>query len=233
MTTLCSFLRAVLPDGIGFAAGAIDQRCADLTGLEREAVATASAKRRREFSAGRACARAALAELGCPVREIAVAADRGPIWPEGYVGSITHSDTLCAAIAGFGSTFAGLGLDIEPATPLEENLRPIVCRTDERHRLRPNTGSGFDDAKFLFVAKEAVFKAYYPATRAFLEFQDVRIDLDDQAKSFAATLMNSDIPSVAGLRCFEGRFGVAEAHAVAVVVIRGAQNSERLTGAGP
>ena len=61
---------------------------------ERGAVAKAVPKRVAQFTAGRVCARRALAQLGNtePV-PILMGEDRAPQWPAGYVGSISHTDT--------------------------------------------------------------------------------------------------------------------------------------------
>src|SRR5271170_2846494 len=55
-------------------------------------------KRVQEFTAGRLCARRALAEFGIVDFPIKVADDRRPIWPDSMVGSITHTAGFCAAV---------------------------------------------------------------------------------------------------------------------------------------
>src|ERR1700692_4432176 len=52
-------------------------------------------KRAEEFAAGRACAHRLLAEFGIVDFPVKVAADRQPLWPEGLVGSITHTSGFC------------------------------------------------------------------------------------------------------------------------------------------
>src|SRR5437667_9377540 len=49
------------------------------------------------FDMGRACAAELLAELGARETSVAMAADRSPVWPQGYVRSITHTDDLLRA----------------------------------------------------------------------------------------------------------------------------------------
>src|SRR3989442_10263338 len=52
------------------------------------------------FDRGRACAAELLAELGARETSVGMAADRSPVWPHGYVGSITHTgDLLGVAVA--------------------------------------------------------------------------------------------------------------------------------------
>lgn len=218
MTGLNDLLRSMLPHDIAFAAGAIEHAGFDLFDVESLALSGAVAKRRREFTAGRTYARAALAALACPPQPIPPAADRRPIWPHGFVGSISHCDHLCAAIVGRSAAYVGLGIDIDDDTPVEDGLRDIICRPDERQRLTA-PGLSADAAKLLFVMKEAVFKAYYPATNAFLDFHEVSVELDERSRSFRATLVAADKPELADSRCFLGCVGRVEGHLVAVVAI--------------
>ena len=222
MTGLDDLLKSMLPHDVAFAAGAIEHVGFDLFDVEAAALSGAVAKRQREFIAGRAYARAALAALACPPQPIPAAADRRPIWPRGFVGSISHCDHLCAAIVGRSAAYLGLGIDIDDDTPLEDALRDIICRHDERQRIA-DTGLSVDAAKLLFVVKEAVFKAYYPATSAFLDFHEVSVELDKRSRSFKATLVAAEKPSLADSRCFLGRVGRVEGHLIAVVTI--ARNS--------
>src|SRR3979409_1002599 len=56
-----------------------------------QALRHATQKRQREFLAGRWCAEEALQCLGAGSTHVAMAKDRAPIWPDGVVGSITHT----------------------------------------------------------------------------------------------------------------------------------------------
>ncbi|MEX2466343.1 MAG: hypothetical protein WD995_05500, partial [Gemmatimonadota bacterium] len=92
---------------------------------EREAVRNAVPKRRIEFARGRHCARAALVRAGWDrgFVEIPVGAERQPVWPAGFTGSITHCDGLVAAVATrLGPNLTAIGLDAEPARPLPEDV---------------------------------------------------------------------------------------------------------------
>jgi 4'-phosphopantetheinyl transferase EntD len=149
---------------------------------EAALVARAVARRRRDFAAGRACARAALSALGRPAAAIGARPERDPIWPEGVVGSITHTDGWVAAAVAPAAAFAGLGLDAEAGTPLDEALIRLVCR--------PGEPSDPIAAKAVFCAKEAVYKAVFPSTRTFLEFHDVEVAFEgDGAGPFTATVV--------------------------------------------
>src|SRR4051812_8335062 len=68
--------------------------------------------RRQEFVAGRWCAREALREVGCSDSALLPGPLGSPVWPPGYLGSITHDDGHCIAVAGWGGTLRGIGVDL-------------------------------------------------------------------------------------------------------------------------
>jgi len=215
-------LASLLPQDVKFAAGGIRDAPRDMFASEELAISSAVERRRHEFSAGRSYARLALAACGCTPQPIPVGADRRPVWPKGYVGSISHSDRLCAAVASRADRYAGLGIDTESDASLPADLRDMVCRPEERFGRVP---PGCDLAKMLFVAKEAVFKAYYPVTEVFLDFHDVAVKLIPASCSFEAVLVRRQIPQLSN-RPLLGRIGTADSHVVAVVAIARADLAE-------
>ncbi|MEM7435734.1 MAG: 4'-phosphopantetheinyl transferase, partial [Myxococcota bacterium] len=81
---------------------------------EASIVAGAVPRRVSEFTAGRTCARQALSKLKGPSGyALLQGEDRGPIWPTGFVGSITHADFWCAAAVARESDVRAVGIDIE------------------------------------------------------------------------------------------------------------------------
>jgi len=134
---------------------------------EAALVSRAVERRRRDFTAGRACAHAALHAVGRATPTIGAHPERDPVWPAGVVGSITHTDGWVAAAVTRSDVFAGVGLDAEAATPLDPAIVDLVCGPGE-----PRDPMA---AKAVFCAKEAVYKAVFPATRTFLEFHDVEV----------------------------------------------------------
>jgi len=149
-------------------------------------------KRRREFAAGRRAARKALKELGLQEAAIPANADRSPSWPEGLVGSISHSEEVCLALLAPALIYRYIGLDVEPNQPLEQDLWPIVLSDREQRWI-----NGFDQdkqgllAKQIFSAKESVFKAQFPMTKAMLEFRDVEIEFGEDVTAFSAQIKPS------------------------------------------
>lgn len=152
-----------------------------LVGAEREAIEGAATTRVEQFTAGRVCSRLALSRFGvASTTPILRGEDRAPIWPKGYVGSITHTDTWCAAAVARDDVMRAIGIDLEPATPLKEALWRRVCTRAERERLRELPDSGLM-GKILFSAKESVYKCQYTLTTQFLGFHAVEVEVGDGA----------------------------------------------------
>lgn len=121
------------------------------------------AKRTREIIAGRILARVLMVEAGLKATPLPMGADRAPIWPAGYTGSITHTDGIVAVALGR-RHLGTIGIDIEGFKQLDPAVGERIRRHDE-------TGNAIS----LFVAKEAVFKAQYPQTGEMLSHHEVRI----------------------------------------------------------
>jgi 4'-phosphopantetheinyl transferase EntD len=152
---------------------------------EHDHLAKARRPRVLEFRAGRCAARRALEALGVSPSFIGRHPDRSPIWPPGIVGSITHVGRdgvgWAAAAVARDEDFSSIGVDAESATPLEPALwrRILTAGELERLDLAPTERRGLI-AKTLFSAKEALYKCQYPLTRAFLEFREVEVDLEEE-----------------------------------------------------
>jgi len=146
---------------------------------EQEAVAGAAKTRVEQYTAGRVCSRIALGRFGvAATTPILRGEDRAPIWPPGFVGSISHTDSWCAAAVARVEDARSIGIDLETATPLKESLWRRVCTPKERDWLHELSAPGLT-GKILFSVKEAVYKCQYPVTQKFLGFHAVEIELAD------------------------------------------------------
>lgn len=166
-------LTALFPPGVAVAA--CDLASADpgaLWPLERDAIAGAVPHRLAEFAAGRQAARQALAALGHPATALPLGLDRAPLWPDGIAGSIAHAAGIAIAVARSGPP---LGIDVEEDAPLSPDLWPVILSPQEQHDL-PEGDTG-RHARQIFAAKEALFKAQDPATRAMFGFDAVAVAL--------------------------------------------------------
>lgn len=194
-------LESLLPAEIRACAATVTNCVDDLLPSERPFIANAVASRQREFATGRVLARRLLADLGHPDFPLVRDKDRVPRWPDGVVGSISHSGSLCVVAVALESQFRGVGLDIEPDEPVESDIERVVCRGDEHDWVVGGKGDERGRrCRVIFSVKEAVYKAFYPRTRVFWSFQDVNVSVDLERGRYRALL-----PESAGIAQVEGR----------------------------
>jgi 4'-phosphopantetheinyl transferase EntD len=170
---------------------------------EAALVRSAVAERRREFTAGRNCARATLRALGIAEVAIPVGAGRAPRFPGDVSGSITHAGAYCAAAAIHRGPVASIGIDAESIAPLPSALVAMILSARERAAFTDHAVAPYDLAKLAFSAKEAFYKAWYPLTGVMLEFRDVAIALDCERGQYTIGSSRYVLP----WRCV-GRFAV-------------------------
>lgn len=215
------YFSAVLDWPIAIAESAIADETASLYPGETASLVAAVPRRRAEFSTGRKCARAAMAQLGISAQALLPQPDRTPLWPEGITGSITHTLQHCAAAVGRRSDgIEAIGIDLEPATSLPEGLWENICSADE---LAAAEAAGYSAAlapRLLFGAKEAAFKAQFLLSRTMLEFSDLELEFEPSAAKYTA-IFKRDVPQFAKGSRLGGRLRIADGHiACAVVVVK-------------
>jgi enterobactin synthetase component D / holo-[acyl-carrier protein] synthase len=174
---------------------------------EAATVAGAVAERRREFGTVRYCARKALARIGAPAVAILPDGDGAPRWPAGVVGSITHCAGYRAAAVARSGELCGIGIDAEPHAPVPEDALDLIAREEERAQLRSleDGDPSLHWSRILFCAKEAVYKAWFPLTRRWLEFADLSTTLRPDGTFSARPLVEAPLD----LRSFSGRWAVS------------------------
>ncbi len=195
MANLQTSLRAVLPREIAVEATGIPQNHVKANARWRAMLPPrCSPKRLAEFAVGRYCAARALGRLGARSTHVGVGSAREPIAPEGYCVSISHDDCHAVAVAGHSATWPGLGIDIEPDSPLDAELLAVVCSETERAS-RPDNVAELDYAKQLFSIKESVFKAAYPRVQTVLDWRQIGVALEGEDR-FVAVLREASVPGM-------------------------------------
>jgi len=166
-------LAAILPPGVHAACRAIRGGEQALLLPEEAASLTSQKDRMRDASgAARHAARGLMVQAGLDVAPVRKTASGAPVWPPGVVGSMAHDDEFAVAAVASAGAFGGLGLDIEPAEPLPEDVAAIV-------RMPGDILDGVEEklaSRLLFAAKEAVYKAIFPRDELILGFEDAVID---------------------------------------------------------
>jgi len=203
---------------LGFAATEEPVAGDRLLPAERALVASAGPERVAEFTAGRHCARLALASLDPSLARMPVLAGAGgaPVWPAGFVGSITHCPGWTGAVAARSGRWPGsvlprglrgVGLDAEPADALPPGVLDVVASAAERQALtalgaeRP----GIPWDRLLFSAKEATYKACYPLSGVVVGHDAVRVELSP-AGSFTGVASADDASGRASSLAVRGRW---------------------------
>ncbi|HAH2770906.1 4'-phosphopantetheinyl transferase family protein [Escherichia coli] len=150
---------------------------------------SAVTKRKAEYLAGRYAAGLLLKKVGCN-GAVVTGTDRAPIWPTGWQGSISHTDTWAVAILTQYCSGIRLGVDIETFRP--ELIREIATNftTDDERDVLIASGIPFETTLLIyFSAKESLFKALYPLVHHKFDFETAKLcELDSYNQSFTMKL---------------------------------------------
>ena len=191
---------SVADGGVSVGAAAIDPADeARLLPQEAAIVASAVAKRRREFASGRALLR----RLLDTDEAVTVLVTRAPQLPSGVVASLAHDDAVVVAAVSRHRSVRSVGIDVEPVGAVDGEVADAVRRPEERHL----------DPTWVFVAKEAMYKAWSSQGGRFLRHEDVSVT-DTGGGSFVATVLADE-------RSFTGNSTVVGGRVVALVVVIG------------
>ncbi len=178
-------------------------------------------KRKAEFIAGRYCARKAMLQLDDVVSvsdspSIDIGEKREPLWPEGIIGSITHSHGYAAAVAGSKAHFRGIGIDSEHSIgeKTANNVSSQILTDEENYQHNTDiVNSAVDYLTLVFSAKESIFKSLYPLVLQYFDFRDAVIHLSaDNKNQFEFRLLknlNDEFCAGyhgSGIYCFNGNF---------------------------
>ena len=186
---------------------------------EASALGVVVEKRFAEFAVGRWCSRRALREIGAPERPLLPGPNREPMWPPGFVGSISHCEGYCIAAVARSEDSSSVGIDIEPDEPLPDGVIDQITSQDEGAWVAE--GPRLEHrGRLLFSAKESVYKAWFPLTGTWLGFEDVRLTFSPDQASFgvqAASDLHRAHQTL--LASFEGRCARARGLIVTSVVV--------------
>jgi 4'-phosphopantetheinyl transferase EntD len=212
----------ILPPGVAAQEAFSDLLSIELFPAEEAVIANAVDKRRREFTTARACARAALAELGLPPVPILPGLRGAPQWPAGVVGSITHCAGYRASAVAHDRDIVTIGLDAEPHETLPHGVLGAVASPAEQASLAELSAArpGVCWDRMLFCAKETVYKAWFPLTMRWLGFEDAVVHFDPGGQTFSARLLvDGPVVNGAKLSGFTGRWMVSDGLIATTIVI--------------
>jgi enterobactin synthetase component D len=136
-------------------------------------------KRHIEYLAGRWCAREAMRARHPGHAHLAVSTrhDRAPAWPDGLVGSITHTQGFASAAVADGRVVRSIGVDSE-VTFTVERARRLGGQFARPGELAALAGGAWDEAVIataVFSAKESVYKCLHPFVQEFFGFHAAEV----------------------------------------------------------
>lgn len=185
---------------------------------EEPLIAKSVAKRRNEFITVRYCARQALAALGVPQGPI-LKGDKGqPLWPDGVVGSMTHTEGFRGAVVGRADAVRSVGIDAEPHDVLPKGVLKSIALPAERDEISA-LPDGIHWDRVLFCAKETTYKAWFPLTTRWLGFEDAHITISPDGSFESQILVDGTANDGTTLRQFAGRWVVDKGLILTAIVV--------------
>jgi 4'-phosphopantetheinyl transferase EntD len=208
------FSNLKVPSFISVSSGPLLDDVPPLHDDELASTAPMSLDRLKEFSQGRWHARRALAQFGVTDASLPVSANRSPVWPKGYVGSISHVPAnrqhhlpgQVMAVAAQSKDCSGLGVDLERTGMLmPEHWQAFLCTRELAYIGSRPWSQRNHWAHGLWSAKEAAMKALMRP----LDAQSVEVRMFADERSFVIhgcilqTGFTEDLGHVSGWITFE------------------------------
>jgi enterobactin synthetase component D len=133
-------------------------------------------RRRSEFAQGRACLHGLLEEMG-ENKKVGSAEDRSPVWPDGFVGSLSHSDVWIWGCVARQSDLLSIGIDTErvASSTLRQDVQDTVATDSEWSLVRQSGLTPEEAFTLVFSAKEAFYKCWHPLVKTYFDFFDVQV----------------------------------------------------------
>ncbi|MGR4051658.1 4'-phosphopantetheinyl transferase family protein [Kosakonia cowanii] len=178
----------------------------------------AGVKRRAEYLAARYGAKLLLAHHGCDA-SVGMAADRAPLWPAGWCGSLSHTHDRAIAIIAPGDGGLTPGVDIEMLAPETMRETADMFTSAQEQALLAACPLPYESALLIaFSAKESLFKALYPEVRRFFDFDAARVcQIDTTAQRITLELTQTLTARRAQGSQLTGYYFLAEDHLITLI----------------
>ena len=186
--------------GCGFSEGRFNAGLFAEYGIAEPDVISRSVPRRRaQYLAGRICARQTLRSLSEAAADgqLPIAADRRPMWPAGFTGSISHCAGMAVAVACPKGRARGIGVDVEYV--LEDQVwreigESVTHGSDAAFLASASEPLGIAVARtVLFSAKESFFKSAFGMVGRVFDFDALSLVGLDADAGTATAVVNLDL----------------------------------------
>lgn len=173
----------------------------------------ATTKRQMEFLAGRYIAHKALRELCFDISHIPRNEHGAPVWPDGVVASVSHTNSVAVCAASLRRHNDYLGVDIENwISPLNtKDIMRIVIDSHEEYILSGADVSFESALTIAFSAKESFFKALYSHVGKHFNFEAAKIYAFCMKEKSVTLIVNSTLsPLILEGKIFECKYSMDE-----------------------
>jgi 4'-phosphopantetheinyl transferase EntD len=178
-------------------------------------------KRKQEFTAGRLCARRALAKIGISNFPILIGKDRTPIWPSGIAGSISHCKGYCGVAVVQKTDIESIALDVESVGQVKRGIWKHFCNQQELSWINSlPEDQQQKNAALIFSTKECFYKCQYPITKKWLNFHDVTISIDSNQNEFEVKFLINIGSSFERGTCLKGNYLISSHYVFSGMTLR-------------
>jgi enterobactin synthetase component D len=138
-------------------------------------------------------------------QKVGTADDRSPIWPEGFVGSLSHSDAWVWGCVARQTDLVSIGIDTElvASTELRQDVQDTIATAAEWNLVSQFSLTADEAFTLVFSAKEAFYKCWYPLIETYFDFFDVEV-----VALTPSTLSLKTLPTHPGYRTGPGALNV-------------------------
>ncbi len=168
-----------------------DEQILSVKKYEKYLASDVSAKRKNDFLGGRWCAQECFLNLKVDA-EIGMGDKGQPIWPQNYIGSITHSKDYALAVLAKTSEHKMLGCDLEKlVTEQRVNVIKKMTLTPSEVQLVESSSEPQALATLIFSAKETLYKMLYPHCQSYINFHEgVFLEVDKENGRYEIELVS-------------------------------------------
>ncbi len=105
------------------------------------------------------------------------AEDRSPIWPDGFAGSLSHSNAWIWGCVARQTDLLSIGIDTElvASTATRQDVQDTVATGCEWSLVRQLGLTPEEAFTLVFSAKESFYKCWYPLVKTYFDFFDVEV----------------------------------------------------------
>ena len=184
-------VETLIENEISLVFGQIGDYTHRLSSKQTQFISKAVTKRQLEYSTGRfftLLAQKLLGRYPAPVETL----NRCPIWPDGLLGSISHTDQFAIVVMALNTRYKGLGVDMEIMGKVTNDISSLCLTPFELKNLPQSDKMPYPET-MIFSGKEAVYKAVNPLIGHIIEFNEVELDFNqNHFGHFSARYIGSD-----------------------------------------